>query len=87
MSSGTYTGSAHSATSEAVRVVYFDGQKQRVSVASFKRVVKSLKVLGLSDDEAKVAVLTIFDYATKWLQEKLVSTKTVTQDQIDRSRF
>lgn len=76
-----------SRTSFAVRVIYFDGQKKQASVSSFKTLVSAGKALGLGDDEAKVAALSIFDYATKHLQARLLAVNAVTQDQIDRSRF
>lgn len=72
---------------QAVLAIYFDGQKKRVSVSSFKTVVRACKTLGMTDDAAKVAVLSIFDYGTAHMHGLLLKAKVVTADQVDRSRW
>lgn len=69
-----------------VRTIYFDGQsKRRPSVASFKRLVRACKIMGLSDDAAKVGVLSIYDYGAR-LSAELVLRGVVTMDQVGRSK-
>lgn len=73
---------------QAVRIIYFDAQSRRAnSVASFKRLVGAGRAIGLADDEAKVAILSIFDYARPILLDKLLAKGVITQDQIERSKF
>ena len=73
---------------QAVRTIYYDGQAKKSSVTSFLRVVNACRALGMDANNAKIATLSLVDYAwSKQVIAKLLADKLVTQEQIDASKF